>query len=334
MTSPTFVKRARILGTGHYLPERVLTNVDVEKMVDTSDEWISSRTGIKERHVAAEGEATSDMAIAAAKNALEMAGVSAKELDMIIVATISPDMQMPATAMFVQRAIGARNDCPGFDVAAACAGFLYNMSIADAFIRTGQAKRILIIGAEMITRYVDWNDRNTCVLFGDGAGAAVIGPSEDGERGILSTHIYADGGQAESLWIPGGGTKNPMSHEIIDSKQHRVKMVGKDVFKFAVKAMSAAAETALTANGMTVKDVDWMIPHQANLRIIEGVTQRTGMPAERVIVNIANTANTSSASVAIALDQAVRQGKIKPNQNVLFAALGGGIAWGSALVRW
>jgi 3-oxoacyl-[acyl-carrier-protein] synthase-3 len=243
-------------------------------------------------------------------------------------------MQMPATAMFVQRAIGARSDCPGFDIAAACAGFVYNMSIADAFIRTGQAKRILIVGAEMITRYVDWNDRNTCVLFGDGAGAAVIGPSEDGERGILSTHIYADGGQAESLWIPGGGTKNPMSHEIIDRNDHRVKMVGKDVFKFAVKAMSAAAETALETNGMTIADVDWMIPHQANLRIIEGVVQRTGMPMERTIVNIANTANTSSASVAIALDQAVRQGKIKPNQNILFAALGGGIAWGSALVRW
>jgi 3-oxoacyl-[acyl-carrier-protein] synthase-3 len=332
VTTP--VKRARILGTGHYLPERVLSNVDVEKMVDTSDEWISSRTGIKERHIAREGEATSDMAIAAAKHAIEMAGIEAKQLDMIIVATISPDMQMPSTAMFVQRAIGARSDCPGFDIAAACAGFVYNMSLADAMIRTRQAKYVLIIGAEMITRYVDWSDRNTCVLFGDGAGAAVLGPSEDGERGILSTHIYADGGQAESLWIPGGGTKYPMSHEIIDTNQHRVKMVGKDVFKFAVKAMSAAAETALTSNGMTIADVDWMIPHQANLRIIEGVVQRTGMPMERTIVNIANTANTSSASVAIALDQAVRQGKIKPGQNVLFAALGGGIAWGSALVRW
>jgi 3-oxoacyl-[acyl-carrier-protein] synthase-3 len=332
VTTP--VKRARILGTGHYLPERVLSNADVEKLVDTSDEWISSRTGIKERHVAREGEATSDMAIAAAKGALEMAGIDPKQLDMIIVATISPDMQMPSTAMFVQRAIGARSDCPGFDIAAACAGFVYNMGLADAMIRTRQAKYVLIIGAEMITRYVDWSDRNTCVLFGDGAGAAVLGPSEDGERGILSTHLYADGGQAEALWIPGGGTKYPMSHEIIDTKQHRVKMVGKDVFKFAVKAMSAAAETALTTNGMTIADVDWMIPHQANLRIIEGVVQRTGMPMERTIVNIANTANTSSASVAIALDQAVRQGKIKPGQNVLFAALGGGIAWGSALVRW
>lgn len=330
----TPVKRARILGTGHYLPERVVTNVDLEKLVDTSDEWISSRTGIRERHVAAEGQATSDMAIAAAKNALEMAGIDPKQLDMIVVATISPDMQMPATAMFVQRAIGARSDCPGFDIAAACAGFVYGLSIADAFIKTGQAKYVLVIGAEMITRYVDWKDRNTCVLFGDGAGAAVVGPSEDGERGILSTHVYADGGQAESLWIPGGGTKNPMTHEIIDTNQHRVKMVGKDVFKFAVKAMSAAAETALAANGMTVADVDWLIPHQANLRIIEGVVQRTGVPEERCIVNIANTANTSSASIAIALDQAVRQGKIKPGQHVLFAALGGGIAWGSALVRW
>lgn len=330
----TPVKRARILGTGHYLPERVVTNVDLEKTVDTSDEWISSRTGIRERHVAAEGQATSDMAIAAAKNALEMSGIDPKQLDMIVVATISPDMQMPATAMFVQRAIGARSDCPGFDIAAACAGFVYGLSIADAFIKTGQAKYVLVIGAEMITRYVDWKDRNTCVLFGDGAGAAVVGPSEDGERGILSTHVYADGGQAESLWIPGGGTKNPMTHEIIDTNQHRVKMVGKDVFKFAVKAMSAAAETALAANGMTVADVDWLIPHQANLRIIEGVVQRTGVPEERCIVNIANTANTSSASIAIALDQAVRQGKIKPGQHVLFAALGGGIAWGSALVRW
>ena len=332
--STTPPKRSRILGTGHYLPERVLTNFDLEKMVDTSDEWINSRTGIRERHVAAEGEATSDMAIAAAKGALEMAGITAKDLDLIVVATISPDMQMPSTAMFVQRAIGARSDCPGFDIAAACAGFVYNMGIADAFIRTGQAKYVLIVGAEMITRYVDWNDRNTCVLFGDGAGAAVIGPSEDDKRGILSTHLYADGGQAESLWIPGGGTKYPMTHEVIDQNLHRVKMVGKDVFKFAVKAMSAAAETALEANGMTADDVDWLIPHQANMRIIEGVVQRTGVPIERCIVNIDKTANTSSASVGIALDQAVRAGKIKPGQSVLFAALGGGIAWGSALVRW
>ncbi len=328
------VKRARILGTGHYLPSRVLTNKDLEKMVETSDDWIVSRTGIRERHVAAEGEATSDMCIGAAKQALEMSGVAPKDIDLIIVATISPDMQMPATAMFVQRAIGARNDCPGFDLAAACAGFVYGLSVADAYVRTGMARYVLVIGAEMITRYVDWEDRNTCVLFGDGAGAAIVGPSEDEARGILSTHIYADGTQAEALWIPGGGTKTPMSHEVIDQRLHRVKMAGKEVFKFAVKAMSASAETALAANGMTARDVDWLIPHQANLRIIEGVLARTGVPAERCYVNIHNTANTSSASVGIAFDQAVRGGKIKEGQTVLFCALGGGIAWGSALIRW
>lgn len=332
ITTP--VKRSKILGTGHYLPKRVVTNRDLESMMDTSDEWIVTRTGIRERHVAAEGEATSDMCIEAARGALEMSGVSPKDIDLIIVATISPDMQMPSTALFVQRAIGARTDCPGFDLAAACAGFVYALSIADAYVRTGMARNVLIIGAEMITRYVDWEDRNTCVLFGDGAGAAVVGPSEDGERGILSTHIYADGTQAEALWIPGGGTRTPMSHEVIDQKLHRVKMAGKEVFKYAVKALSSSAETALTANGLTAADVDWLIPHQANMRIIEGVVQRTGVPMERCFVNIDKTANTSSASVPIALDQAVRAGQVKPGQNVLLCALGGGIAWGSALLRW
>jgi 3-oxoacyl-[acyl-carrier-protein] synthase-3 len=241
---------------------------------------------------------------------------------------------MPATALFVQRGIGARNDCPGFDIAAACAGFVYGLSIADAYVRTGMARNVLVIGAEMITRYVDWEDRNTCVLFGDGAGAAVVGPSDDPERGILSTHIYADGTQAEALWIPGGGTRTPTTHEVIDQQLHRVKMVGKDVFKFAVKALSASAETALVANGLNASDVDWLIPHQANMRIIEGVVQRTGVPVERCFVNIDKTANTSSASVPIALDQAVRAGRIKPGQNLLLCALGGGIAWGSALIRW
>ena len=334
MTSSARQPGSRILGTGHYLPANIVTNLDLEKVMETSDAWIASRTGIRQRHIAAPDEATSDMASAAAKNALEAAGIAATDLDLIVVGTISPDVPMPSAAMFVQQKIGARKNCPGFDLSAACAGFIYGLSVADAYIRSGTARYVLVVGVELLSRIVDWEDRSSCVLFGDGAGAVVLGPASGDGRGVLSTHIYADGSMIDSLIIPGGGSRLPPSHEVIDQRQHLVHMVGTEVFKYAVKGLSSAVKDALDANGMTPTDIDWVVPHQANVRILEAVQQRTGIPMDRFFINIDRTANTSSASVPIALDQAVRMGKVKPGQSVAFCALGGGIAWGSALVRW
>ena len=334
MVAGTALRRSRILGTGHYLPAKVLTNVELEKTVDTSDAWIRARTGIHQRHIAAPDEATSDMATAAARKALEAAGLAPTDIDLIIVATVSPDMQLPATAMFVQRNLRTRPDCPGFDLAAACAGFIYGLSVADAYVKSGMANHVLVIGVELLSRIVDWTDRNTCVLFGDGAGAVVVGPSEDPERGIISTHLFADGDQIESLYIPAGGTRTPLTHELLEQRKHLVHMSGKEVFKYAVLALAGASNVAIQANGLRPEQIDWLVPHQANKRIIEGVVKRSGIPMERCYVNIERTANTSSASVPIALDQAVREGAIKPGQTLVFCALGGGFAWGSALVRW
>lgn len=334
MTATSTAPASRILGTGHYLPAKVVTNQDLESVMETSDAWISTRTGIHQRHVAAPEEAASDMATQAAKRALEMAGIAPKQLDMIIVGTISGDMPMPSTAMFVQRNIGARNDCPGFDLSAACAGFIYGLSIGDSFIRNGVAKYVLVIGVELLSRLVDWSDRSTAVLFGDGAGAVVLGPAQGDGRGVLSTHLYADSSKIEALWIPGGGSRTPPSEEMLKNKQHLVHMIGKDVFLAAVRRLSEAAQVALERNHMSGGDVDWVIPHQANIRILEAVQSRLQIPMERFFVNIDKTANTSSASVPIALDQAVRAGKVRDSQSLLFCALGGGIAWGSAMVRW
>ena len=328
------VLRSRILGTGHYLPEKVLTNAELAERVDTSDAWITSRTGIKQRHIAAPEEASSDMAAKAAVRALEAAGVPASEVDLIIVGTVSPDMQLPATSVFVQQAIGARANCPSFDLAAACAGFVYGLSVADAYVRSGMASNVLVIGVELLSRIINWKDRNTCVLFGDGAGAALVGPADNPERGILSPHIYSDGAQAKSLCIPAGGTREPLTQELFDANKHLVHMVGKDVFKYAVKALASSAVEAIESNGLSGDDIDWLIPHQANIRIIDAVIARSGVPKERCYINIDSTANTSSASVPIALDQAVRAGKVKEGQNLVFCALGGGFAWGSAMVRW
>jgi 3-oxoacyl-[acyl-carrier-protein] synthase-3 len=328
------VSRSRILGTGHYLPEKVLTNADLERMVDTSDEWIRSRTGIEQRHIAADDEATSDLAAKAGARAIEAAGLKPTDIDLIVIGTVSPDMQLPATAVFVQQLLGCRPDIPAFDMAAACAGFVYGLSTADAYVRSGLARNVLVVGVELLSRIIDWSDRNTCVLFGDGAGAVVVGPSEDPERGILSTHIFADGSQWENLYIPAGGTRHPITHELLDAHDHLVKMAGKEVFKYAVKALTSAAMAAIEHNRMQPEDVDWLIPHQANMRIIDGVIRRSGLPRERCYINIEKQANTSSASVPIALDQAVRSGKVREGQNLLFTALGGGFAWGSAMVRW
>jgi 3-oxoacyl-[acyl-carrier-protein] synthase-3 len=329
--------RSRILGTGHYLPPIVRTNADLEKMVDTSDEWISERTGIRQRHIAPDGVLTSDMATAAAKNALEMAGLSASDLDMIIVGTVTPDMPMPATAVFVQQKLGART-CPAFDLSAACAGFVFGLSIADQFIATGQMRHILVVGVELLSRVLDWTDRATCVLFGDGAGAAVLGPSEAKEgdikpRGVLSTSILTDGSLAMSLRIPGGGSASPTTHETVDSKLQYVHMKGQDIFKVAVKNLLSASRNALERAGMTKNDIDWVCAHQANKRIIDQVVARVEVPPEKVLMNIDRVGNTSSASIPILIDENLRSGKIRQGDTVLMCALGAGISWGSAIVR-
>ncbi len=323
---------SRILGVGAYAPERVLTNRDLEKLVDTSDEWISERTGIKQRHIAREDETASDMALVASRRALESAGLTPADLDMIIVGTISGDVPMPACAAYLQRKLGA-GPIPSFDVSAACAGFLYAMSIADQFVRTGVHKHILIVGVELLSRLVDWQDRTTCVLFGDGAGAAVVSPAVGDGRGILSTRLYTDANLAESLCIPGGGSRESLTAEGLLAKRNKVKMVGKDIFKAAVKNMSQASRAALDTASMPTDGVRWVVPHQANLRIITGIAERLDIPLERFIINIERYGNTSSASIPIALDEGIRDGRIKPGDTVLMCALGAGISWGSALVR-
>jgi 3-oxoacyl-[acyl-carrier-protein] synthase III len=332
----TTTPRSRIVGLGHYLPPVIRTNVDLEKMVDTSDAWITERTGIRARHIAPDGVVTSDMAAQAANGALEMAGLKATDLDMIIVGTVTPDMPMPATAVFVQQKIGA-GTCPAFDLSAACAGFVFGLTIADQFVRSGAMKHVLVVGVELLSRVIDWTDRTTCVLFGDGAGAVVVGPADpaEGDRpsGILSTAIHTDGALATSLLIPGGGSVSPMSHEVVDQKLHKVHMKGQDIFKVAVRNLFSASKNALDAAGMTAEEVDWLCAHQANLRIIDQVTSRLHVPSEKVLINIDRVGNTSSASIPILVNENFRSGKIKKGDTVLMCALGAGISWGSALVR-
>jgi 3-oxoacyl-[acyl-carrier-protein] synthase-3 len=328
----TGAPQTRVLGTGHFLPPIVRTNFDLEKMVETSDSWIRERTGIRERRIAPDGMVTSDMAAGAAKNALEAAGVKASELDMIIVGTVTPDMPMPATAVFVQQKLGAPT-CPAFDLSAACAGFIYGLSIADQFIRAKMVKRVLVIGVELLSRVVNWKDRTTCVLFGDGAGAMVLGPADDGDRGILSTILQSDGSLATSLMIPGGGSVNPASPEVLAGGLHQVAMKGQDIFKAAVKNLYSASRDAVIAAGLQNRDVDWVVPHQANLRIIDQVVMRADYARDKVLSNIERVGNTSSASIPILLDENVRNGRIKPRDVVLMCALGAGVSWGAALVR-
>ncbi len=326
--------RARIAGSGSYVPEHVVTNLDLEKLVETSDESIIARTGIRERRYARDGENTSDMASAASRAAIEAAGIGPRDLDLIVVATVTPDVPLPSTAMFVQQKIGARSDCPGFDLGAACAGFIYGLSVADAYVRSGLARHVLVVGVELLSRVLDFRDRTTCVLFGDGAGAVVVSAVEPSDSSmILSTHVYGDGELAESLCIPAGGTREPATHATVEMRRHFVHMVGKDIFKIAVRNLTSASLFALDHNRMTPSDVDWVVPHQANSRILEGVSKRCGIPMERFYLNIDRYGNTSSASVPIALDEALRAEAITPGQTVLMCALGGGIAWGSALVR-
>lgn len=319
---------ARIIGTGSYLPERVLTNEELAKKVDTSDEWIRSRTGIGQRHVAAEGQTTGDLAFEAAKRALAEASVQASEIDLLVVGTTTPDIIFPSTACLLQHQLGA-NGCAAFDVNAACSGFIYALGTANSFIRSGAAKTALVVGAETLTRMLDWNDRATCVLFGDGAGAVVL--RADSEPGILSTHLHADGGHKELLYNPVGvsvGFKDEPNHGV------RVMMTGNEVFKVAVKTLDAVVEETLEANGLDKSELDWLIPHQANLRIISATAKRLDMPMDRVIVTVDRHGNTSSASVPLALDEGIRTGRVKRGELLLLEAFGGGFTWGSALLRY
>nr|WP_043803270.1 beta-ketoacyl-ACP synthase III [Arenimonas malthae] len=320
---------SRIAGTGSALPQKVLTNKDLEQFVETSDEWIASRTGIRQRHVVSEGETTADLAERAARAAMEAAGVQASELDMIVLGTTTPNLIFPSTACLVQHRLGA-NGCAAFDVNAACSGFIFALSIADQFIRAGTCKTILVIGAETLTRMLDWSDRNTCVLFGDGAGAVVL--KADAEAGILSTHLHADGGKKELLYNPVGVSEGFKPEE--KNAGVRVLMTGNEVFKHAVKALDAVVDETLAANGLDKSALDWLIPHQANLRIIEATAKRLEMPMDRVIITVDKHGNTSAGSVPLALDEAVRSGKVQRGQLLLLEAFGGGFTWGSALIRY
>ncbi len=325
------MKRVGILGVGKYLPKKVLTNADLEKMVDTSDEWITTRTGIKERHIAAPEEATSDLATNAAKEALDAAGLVPLDLDLIIVATITPDMQFPSTATFVQANLGAKNAfC--FDISAACAGFIYAIAVAQQFIARGAYKYALVIGAETLSRITDWKDRSTCVLFGDGSGAAVIGESK--AAGILSAYLGTDGTQINLLKMPGGGSRHPASVETLKERLHFVKMEGSELFKVAVTSMAEAAQKALKDAGLKCADVNWIIPHQANIRIINAVAKRLGFVNAQVYLNIERYGNMSSASTAVALCEAVEEGKIKKGDIVLLDAFGAGLVWGAVIIKW
>ncbi len=320
---------ARIAGTGSYLPERIVTNDDLAKTIDTSDEWIAARTGIRQRHVAAEGECTSDLALEAAKRALDAAGMSADEIELIIVGTTTPDVIFPSTATIVQSKLGVAG-CPAFDVNAACSGFIYALTVADKFIRSGSVRNALVIGAETLTRMLDWTDRTTAVLFGDGAGAVVL--KADSETGILSTHMHADGSKGDLLHNPVGVSKGFLPGE--DRAGVVVKMAGNEVFKHAVKALDSVVEEALEANGIDRSEIDWLIPHQANLRIIEATAKRLHMPMDHVVVTVDKHGNTSSGSVPLALDEAVRSGRVARGQLLLLEAFGGGFTWGSALLRY
>jgi 3-oxoacyl-[acyl-carrier-protein] synthase-3 len=326
------VIRARITGTGSYVPEKVLTNQDIEKFLDTNDEWIRARTGISERHIAADGEQTSDLATRAAERAMEMAGVSAEDLDLIVVGTITGDYPWPATACIVQGNLGAKN-AGAFDVSAACSGFLYALSCAIDRVEAGRCKKALVIGAEVLSRIVNWEDRNTCILFGDAAGAVIVEAGE-GDRGILSTHLHADGTQLELLYQPGFGTKFLPSVEALKEKNYFLQMQGNEVFKVAVRSMSEVANIALQANGMTAEDVDLFIPHQANIRILNATAKKIGLKDEQVYINVNRFGNTSGATIPLALDEANRAGRLKEGDVVLLDAFGGGFTWAATLLRW
>ncbi|MXZ80428.1 MAG: ketoacyl-ACP synthase III [Gammaproteobacteria bacterium] len=318
---------SRITGTGGYLPERVMTNAELEKVVDTSDEWIAARSGIRERRIAADDEFTCDLAEKAALRAIRSAGKTPADIDLIVVATSTPDVVFPSTACLLQERLGISGP-PAFDVQAVCAGFLFAVDVVDKFIRTGSAKCALVIGAETFSRILDWTDRRTCVLFGDGAGAVIL--EADEEPGILSTHLHSDGRYKDLLCVPTGVSRN---YERIQDGSAYVTMEGGEVFRWAVTAMSDIVKEALDANGMTHDQIDWLVPHQANIRIINAIGRRTGIPDEKVIVTVDRHGNTSAASVPLALDEGIRKGRIRPGQMVLIEGFGGGFTWGAAMIK-
>ncbi|WP_029407249.1 beta-ketoacyl-ACP synthase III [Thiomicrorhabdus sp. Milos-T2] len=319
---------SRIIGTGGYLPEKILTNLDLEKMVETSDEWIQERTGIQQRHIAAEGQTTCDLAEEASKRAIEAAGIDPSSIDLIVFATTTPDKVFPSTACLLQQRLNIKG-CPAFDVQAVCAGFVYALSVADQFVKTGMAKRALVVGSETLSRITDWSDRNTCVLFGDGSGAVIIEASE--KPGILSTHIHADGQYEELLHVPSGVSKLPTTDSVAERS---MQMKGNEVFKVAVNTLSRIAKETLEANGLEKEDIDWLVPHQANLRIIMGTAKKLKLTEEQTVITVAKHANTSSASVPLALDEAIRDGRIQRGQTILLEAFGGGFTWGTALIKY
>lgn len=316
---------SRIAGTGSYLPEKILTNLDLERMVDTSDEWIRTRTGITQRHIASEDQVASDLAMYACQNAMQAAGVTGQDIDLIIVATTTPDMIFPSTACILQNKLGIEN-CPAFDVQAVCSGFIYALATADMFVSSGKCRNALVVGSEIYSRILDWNDRSTCVLFGDGAGAVVLSQSD--RPGILSTHLHANGSHSNILSAPGC---------ISDGKVQGtpyINMEGNAVFKFAVKVLEEVVQEAVAKNNLQSTDIDWLIPHQANIRIIQSTAKKLGLPMDKVVVAVDKHGNTSAASIPLALDLAVRDGRIQPNQLILLEGVGGGFTWGAVLLRW
>jgi 3-oxoacyl-[acyl-carrier-protein] synthase-3 len=328
----TFQIRSGITGTGSYVPKKVLNNFDLEKIVGTSDQWITERTGIKERRIAESAEAASDLGVEASKRALQSAGLKPKEIDMIIVATMSGDMPMPSTASFLQKKLGVKN-AAAFDINAACSGFLYGLSVADSFIKAKTAKKLLLVGAEVNSEFLDWKDRATCVLFGDGAGAVVMEPIKS-NRGILSTHLYSNGNLWDFIYIPGGGSKHPSSSKTIKDKMHFIKMKGNKTFKVAVRTLEKLVVNTLKVNKIKPSQLTLLIPHQANIRIIQALAKRLNLPMSKVVVNLDKYGNTSSASIPIALDEAVRTGRIRDGDYILLEAFGGGLTWASALIKW
>jgi 3-oxoacyl-[acyl-carrier-protein] synthase-3 len=321
-----------VIATGSYVPERVLTNAELAKMVDTSDEWITTRTGIRERHIAAPGEVTSDLAVKAAQRALQKAGLTADDLDLIIVGTITPDMPFPSTACFVQKKLGA-SKAACFDIQAACSGFIYGLEIARQFVGSGAANTALVIGSEKLSCITDWHDRSTCVLFGDGAGAAIV-KSRPGSRGIFSTAISSDGNLTHLLNQPAGGSLQPASQQTVKDHLHYLKMAGKEVFKYAVNAMLDASNQALKKASMTIDQVSLVIPHQANMRIIQAIGERLGGPLEKYYINLDHFGNMSAASIPVALDEAAQKGLIKRHDIIMLVAFGGGFTWGATLLEW
>jgi 3-oxoacyl-[acyl-carrier-protein] synthase-3 len=333
--TPRLLKPKRtvsIIGTGSYVPEKVLTNADLEKMVDTSDEWIVTRTGIRERRIAGPDEYTSDMATKAARAAIDQAGITAEEIDLIIIATVTPDMFFPSTACFVQKNLGAKR-AACFDVSAACSGFVYGLEIAQQFITSHTYNTVLVIGADKLSSLIDWTDRNTCVLFGDGAGAAIL-RSRAGSHGVITTYMGSDGDLSDILCMPGGGSRFPTTKENLDQKLNTIKMTGKEVYKHAVTSMFNAAQTAMEQSGLKIEDLACIIPHQANMRIIEAIAHRMHLPLDRFFTNLERYGNTSAAAVAIALDEANRTGRMKVGDYVLLIVFGGGLTWASSVIQW